>query len=39
MSFPPSVIRPASTSQKRAASFAVVLLPPPEGPTRAVTLP
>ena len=39
MSRPPRVMEPAVTSQKRAASRAMVDLPPPEGPTRAVKLP
>ena len=36
---PPTVIRPVVASQKRAASLVAVVLPPPEGPTRAVTSP
>ena len=38
-SMPPMVIWPFLTSQKRAISLEIVLLPLPEGPTRAVTLP
>ncbi len=36
---PPTVILPRSASQNRAASRDTVVLPPPEGPTRAVTSP
>ena len=39
MSLPPTVILPCWTSQKRAINLEIVLLPEPEGPTRAVTLP
>ena len=39
ISFPPRVIFPLSISQKRADSFAIVLFPPPDGPTSAVTSP
>ena len=38
-SAPPSVTVPACGSQKRAASFATVDLPEPEGPTSAVRPP
>ena len=38
-SAPPIRIAPESTSQNRAISFARVDLPPPDGPTRAVTVP
>ena len=39
MSMPPIRIMPDPTSQNRAISFARVDLPPPDGPTRAVTVP
>lgn len=38
-STPPTLMEPESTSQKRAMSLASVDLPPPEGPTSAVTVP
>ena len=39
MSMPPTVMRPFWLSQNRVASRETVVLPPPEGPTRAVTSP
>ena len=36
---PPTVILPCLMSQNRAASRETVVLPPPEGPTSAVTSP
>ena len=36
---PPTVILPLSMSQNRAARRETVVLPPPEGPTSAVTSP
>ena len=39
MSTPPTWIVPSEISHRRAASRAQVLLPEPEGPTRAVTSP
>ena len=39
MSIPPTVMLPFSWSQKRAARRDTVVLPPPEGPTSAVTSP
>ena len=38
-SWPPTVILPPWTSQKRAIRLHRVVLPPPEGPTTAVVLP
>src|SRR3712207_8524436 len=38
-SIPSSVMRPAVTSQKRGSSDASVVLPAPDGPTRATTWP
>ena len=38
-STPPMLTTPSSASQKRAASLAAVDLPPPLGPTKAVTSP
>ena len=38
-SMPPTVILPRVASQNRAARRDTVVLPPPEGPTRAVTSP
>ena len=38
-SMPPMVILPRPASQKRAARRETVVLPPPEGPTSAVTCP
>ena len=37
MSTPPMLILPASTSQKRPSKLTRVVLPPPEGPTSAVS--
>jgi len=39
ISMPPTVIFPRLTSQNLAASRDTVVLPPPEGPTNAVTSP
>ena len=39
MSTPPTLMEPSVTSHNRAARRAQVLLPEPEGPTKAVTSP
>ena len=38
-STPPTVTLPLSTSQNRGIRLAAVVLPPPEGPTRATVCP